>query len=129
MQHHDKTDDWNDGWHTQASTGDSVSPLRDSVVGATKEERECTHKLTARLALKGSAAFTSALLLGNKETGSKGLLRTLGSAAAVGAAGFLASMAAQPSQDDNKKSNDGWRDGHSGYGYYYGDWRLDDDEF
>lgn len=124
MEEHDKTDGWSDGWHTRASTGDSFSTLRDSVVGAAKEERECTRKLTVRLALKGSAAFTSALLLGNKETGSKGLLRTLGSstsAAAVGAAGFLTSMAAQSSTDDHEKRNTsdlGWGDFGDGYGYY-----------
>lgn len=36
MKNHDKTDGWNDGWHTSASTGDSLNTLRDSVLGAAR---------------------------------------------------------------------------------------------
>ncbi|MGO2241095.1 MAG: hypothetical protein ACTH5D_04985 [Halomonas sp.] len=80
-------------------------------------------KLTAKRALKGSSAFTSALLLGNKETGSKGLIHTLGSAtgaATVGAAGFFASMAAHSSSasEDEENRDLGWGDFGDGYGYY-----------
>ncbi|PCF94093.1 hypothetical protein [Vreelandella nigrificans] len=36
MEKSGKTDGWSDGWHTHASTGDSLCVLRDSVVGAAK---------------------------------------------------------------------------------------------
>lgn len=88
-------------------------------------------KRTAKRVLKASAAFTSLLLLGNKETGSKGLVRTVGGAAAAGTTGFLASMAAQSSSasvEEEENLSDGWRNGHSGYGYYFGNWRTDIDD-
>lgn len=94
-------------------------------------------KRAAKRVLKASAAFTSLLLLGNKETGSKGLVRTVGGAAAAGTTGFLASMAAQSSSASVEEEEDdlylhddfyadGWRPGWDGYGHYIGDIRVDD---
>ncbi len=80
--------------------------------------------------LKGSAAFTTALLFGNAETGSKGVLRTLGAASAVamlGATKCLASMAAQSSTKEEEDAGiieDGWGWGADGYGYYRGGFRM-----
>ncbi|WP_193092053.1 hypothetical protein [Halomonas colorata] len=33
MEEHDKTNDWSDGWHTRANTGDSLRVLRDAAIG------------------------------------------------------------------------------------------------
>lgn len=95
---------------------------------------------TAKRLLKGSAAFTSALLFGNRDTGSKGLLWTLGAAtgmAAVGAAKALASAPSTtssqggPEEPSPENMQDGWRNGHAGYGYYFGNHRMDieDEDF
>ena len=92
---------------------------------------------SAKRLLKGSAAFTSALLFGNRDTGSKGLLWTLGAAtgvAVVGAAKALASAPSNNSSQEDQESlfgEDGWRNGHLGYGYYVGHQRIDieDEDF
>lgn len=75
-------------------------PLKDLLQNPDESKR------TAKRVLKASAAFTSVLLLGNKETGSKGLVRTVGGAAAVGTTGFLASMAAQSSSASVEEEED-----------------------
>lgn len=88
-------------------------------------------KRTAKRVLKASAAFTSLLLLGNKETGSKGLVRTVGGAAAVGTTGFLASMAAHSSPASDEEDSlifreEPFNDGFQPDGYYEGGQKLDD---
>lgn len=32
------------------------------------------------------------------------------------------------SHEEEDERHDGWRNGHSGYGYYFGNWRIDDDD-
>ncbi|MCE8005291.1 hypothetical protein [Billgrantia ethanolica] len=92
-----------------------------------------TLQSTKRL-LKGSAAFTSALLFGNRDTGSKGLLWTLGAAAGAAVAGASKTLASPPPDAASKEEVDeeweGWscRNGIDGPGYYHGPFRVDDDE-
>lgn len=40
---------------------------------------------------------------------------------------FTANSSKRPSNAPEAQPKDGWRDGHSGYGFYTGDMRNDDD--
>lgn len=33
-----------------------------------------------------------------------------------------------PSSDGDHATADGWRDGHSGYGFYVGDWKVEEED-
>jgi len=102
---------WSDGWHAQASTTESLRVLRDSAAGVTK-----------------STAQTATTQEGWRRI-ARGAGKVAGGAAVV--AGGVAQAALQSSHNNHALENereDGWRDGHAGYGYYIGEWRVDEDE-
>ncbi|ALM54082.1 hypothetical protein [Halomonas huangheensis] len=92
------------------------------------EEDIASHRShTARKVLKGSAAFTSALLFGTKE--SQGLIRTLGQASAEAGKNVWNSLPEDRTSTpmpDSLEEQDGYRYGHNGYGYYMGGFKVHD---
>lgn len=96
------------------------------------EEDTTSHRShTARKVLKGSAAFTSALLFGTKE--SQGLIRTLGQASAEAGKNVwntLPEDRTSTTTDDETPvyswMKDGYREGPEGPGYYMGGFKVDD---
>jgi hypothetical protein len=104
-------DGWSDGWHTRASTAESLHVLRDSATRAAK-----------------STAQTASTQEGWRRIAS-GAGKVAGGAAMVAggvAQGMLQSAPAD--SEEAKEVKDGWRGGHAGYGYYIGEWRMDEDE-
>ena len=102
---------WSDGWHTQASTAESLRLLRDSATGVAK-----------------STAQTATTQDGWRRL-ARGAGKVVGGAAVV--AGGVAQGVLQSASVDSEEAEevkDGWRDGHAGYGYYIGEWRIDEDE-
>ena len=82
----------------------------------------------AKRTMKGSAAFTSALLFGTNE--SQGLLRTLGQASLEAGGKILAAKTGTDSQDEEEFgyswSKEGYREGPEGYGFYSGGQKIHD---
>jgi|SRR5690554_3701328 len=104
-------DGWSDGWHTRASTAESLRVLRDSTTDAAK-----------------STAQTATTQDGWRRL-ARGAGKVVGGAAVV--AGGVAQGVLQSASVDSEEAEevkDGWRDGHAGYGYYIGEWRIDEDE-
>lgn len=101
---------WSDGWHTQASTTESLRLLRDSAAGMAK-----------------STAQTATTQDGWRRLAC-GAGKVVGGAAVV--AGGVAQGVLQSASVDSEEAEvkDGWRDGHASYGYYIGEWRIDEDE-
>ncbi|WP_353980909.1 hypothetical protein [Salinicola endophyticus] len=91
------------------------------------EQRRQAAKKAARRTMKGSVAFSSALLFGTNE--SQGLLRTLGQASAEAGKNVWSSLpkdsTASPMPDSPEES-DGYRHGMQGYGYYSGGFKIHD---
>ena len=107
----DQQDGWSDGWHTRASTTEVLRVLRDSTADAAKSTAQTatTQKGWRRLA--------------------RGAGKVVGGAAVV--AGGVAQGMLQSASVDSEEAEevkDGWRSGHAGYGYYIGEWRMDEDE-
>lgn len=92
------------------------------------EEGTTSHRShTARKVLKGSAAFTSALLFGTKE--SQGLIRTLGQASAEAGKNVYDAIPENSSSSthgDGYWTKKGYGYGHEGYGYYVNDIKIHD---
>ena len=107
----DQQDGWSDGWHTQASTTEALRVLRDSTADAAK-----------------STAHTATTQDGWRRL-ARGAGKVVGGAAVV--AGGVAQGVLQAADSEEKEAQverqNGWRDGHAGYGYYYGGWRMDDE--
>jgi len=104
-------DGWSDGWHTRASTAESLRVLRDSTADAAK-----------------STAHTATTQDGWRRL-ARGAGKVVGGAAVVAggvAQGVLQAADSEEKEDQVERQN-GWRDGHAGYGYYYGGWRMDDE--
>ncbi|QTP58177.1 hypothetical protein HNO53_05260 [Billgrantia antri] len=104
-------DGWSDGWQTKASTAESLRVLSDSAAGAAKS--------TARTATTPEGWRRIA----------RGAGKVVGGAAVVAggvAQGVLQAADSEEKEDQVERQN-GWRDGHAGYGYYYGGWRMDDE--
>lgn len=81
------------------------------------EEDIASHRShTARKVLKGSAAFTTALLFGNGE--SQGLIRTFGQASAEAGKSVLSALAKGNEESSCPITRGGYREGPDGYGYY-----------
>ncbi|WP_110674239.1 hypothetical protein [Salinicola sp. RZ23] len=94
------------------------------------EERRQSAKKAARKTMKGSVAFSSALLFGTNE--SQGLLRTLGQASAEAGKNVWDALpentsAAQSDSDETWQSvPDGYHHGPEGYGDYMGGYKISD---
>src|SRR5690625_2547138 len=104
---HARQDGWSDGWHTRASTTESLRVLRDSASGVAK-----------------STAQTASTQEGWRRI-ARGAGKIVGGAAMV--AGGVAQGVLQSASVDSEEAEevkDGWRDGHAGYGYYIGEWRI-----
>jgi len=105
----------------------------DDVVSEPPGKDTVSHRpYTARKLLKGSAAFTTALLFGTEE--SQGLVRTLREASAEAGKNVLkgtgeGSSPMQTSESEGYYSymEDGYHLGPEGPGYYVGGIKLDDD--
>lgn len=84
------------------------------------EEDNTSHRShTARKVLKGSAAFTSALLFGTKE--SQGLIRTVGEATAEASKNLLKSQRQTDIENalrSHEEQHGTYGDFGEGYGYY-----------
>lgn len=111
-RHGEQQDGWSDGWHTQASTLDSLRILRDSAaVMAKSTAQTATTQEGWRRIVRGAG-------------------KVVGGAAVV--AGGVAQRMLKAEESEEQKCQtprrDGWGDGHAGYGYYFGGWRMDDDE-
>lgn len=106
----DQQDGWSDGWHTQASTTESLRVLRDSTTGAAK-----------------STAQTA-----STPDGWRRIARSVGKVVVVAGqvAGGVAAAASGPQKADTQTPTDpyaeGWQDGPEGFGYYSGGLRVDD---
>lgn len=153
MENHDKTDGWSDGWHTRANTGDSLGVLRDAAIGVANSavktvttgapDRESkpdgwsdgghanASPRDSLSELRDSVCETAKSTVKTTTTRESWwkIARGTGKLAALSAAvGFVVLRnALQESDYEEEELGDGWRDGHSGYGYYYGDW-LDTDD-
>lgn len=150
MEKSGKTDGWSDGWHTHASTGDSLCVLRDSVVGAAKSAVKTAStdgtndkgkpdgwsddwhaNASPRESL--GALRDSAVKTTTTREGWLKIARGAGTAAAATAAvGFVvlrnALRESHYEEEEQEDSEDGWRDGYEGFGYYYGGFRVDDED-
>jgi len=93
---------WSDGWHTQASTADSLRLLRDSATGVAK-----------------STAQTATTQEGWRRI-ARGAGKVAGGAAVVagGVAQGMLHNSSQPPAENNQDQDLGWGDFGSGYGYY-----------
>lgn len=111
-------DGWSDGWHTQASTAESLKILGESATTTVR-----------------STAKAAATVDGWKRAGSLGGKLVGGSLAlAAGITQGILQNATEPSSDSEEEQagllEDGWRWGADGYGYYQGGFRMpgpDDD--
>jgi len=107
----DQQTGWSDGWHTQASTTDSLRLLRDSAVGVAKSTTQTATTREGWRRIARSAAKVSAGTV------------TL-------AAGIAASTASSTDVPASNAASDpyaeGWQDGPDGFGYYSGGLRVDD---
>ncbi|WP_434986901.1 hypothetical protein [Vreelandella zhaodongensis] len=156
MEEHDKTDGWNDGWHTSASTGDSLNTLRDSVLGAAKATiASATHRdpgdetkaepradadgwsdgrhASARPLESLGALRDSAVKATTTREGWWKIARGTGKvAAATAVVGFevvrnlLHADNLHDEVEEQVDSEDGWRHGFEGTGYYHNGFRIDD---
>lgn len=95
-------DGWSDGWHTQASTAESLRLLRDSATGVAK-----------------STAQTATTREGWRRI-ARGASKAVGGAAVVvgGVAQGMLHHSSQPPAENNQGQDLGWGDFGSGYGYY-----------
>ncbi|WP_249978043.1 hypothetical protein [Vreelandella olivaria] len=108
-------DGWTDGWHTQATPTESLRMLRDSATDAAK-----------------ATAETATTQEGWQRVGrGAGKVIAGGATVAVVVIHGMLQAAAETSHEEEEEENlsDGWRNGHSGYGYYFGDWRTDDEDY
>ncbi|WP_110689428.1 hypothetical protein [Salinicola endophyticus] len=89
------------------------------------EERRQAAKKAARKTMKGSVAFTSALLCGTNE--SQGLLRTLGQASAEAGKKVWDALPERNYEEERRRENEyGYRYGNEGYGYYMNGYKVED---
>src|SRR5690554_6987922 len=95
-------DGWSDGWHTRASTAESLRVLRDSTADAAK-----------------STAHTATTQDGWRRL-ARGAGKVVGGAAVVagGVAQGMLHNSSQPPAENNQDQDLGWGDFGSGYGYY-----------
>ena len=93
---------WSDGWHTRASTTESLRLLRDSAAGVAK-----------------STAQTATTQEGWRRI-ARGAGKVAGGAAVVagGVAQGMLHHSSQPPAENNQDQDLGWGDFGSGYGYY-----------
>ncbi len=154
MEEHDKTDGWSDGWHTRANTGDSLGVLRDAAIGVANStvktvttgapDRESKpdgwsdgihanaspRDSLSKLRDSAVGVAKSTVKTATTREGCWKIARGTGKVAAVTAVvGFevVRNLLQESDYEEEEELGDGWRDGHSGYGYYYGDW-LDTDD-
>lgn len=126
------TDGWSDGWHTHASTGDSLCVLRDSVVGAVKtaatddtNDKGKPDDWHANASPRESlgALCDSTIKTTTTREGWLKIARGTGKVAAVSAAvGFVvlrnALKESHYEEEEESTSDFGWGDFGDGYGYY-----------
>ncbi|WP_445003802.1 hypothetical protein [Halomonas mongoliensis] len=111
--HGGQQDGWSDGWHTQASTADSLRMLRDSATGVAKSTAQsATTQEGWRRVFRGA---------GKVVAGTATVASAVTSAAAT-------SNPEQPVSDAPQEDPyaEGWQDGPEGFGYYSGGLRIDD---
>lgn len=113
-RHSDCQAGWSDGWHTQASTTDSLRILRDSVTGVAK-----------------STAQTATTQEGWRKIAHRAG-KVIGATAAVASGVAAGAAASTPEQSTSSPPPDpyaeGWQDGPEGFGYYSGGLRVDVDD-
>lgn len=89
------------------------------------EEDTTSHRShTARKVLKGSTAFTSALLFGTNE--SQGLLRTLGEASIESSKKALSTYSKVSDEEARRENDFKYRHGPEGDGYYMNGYKVSD---
>lgn len=102
---------WSDGWHTQASTTESLRLLCDSAVGVAKS--------TAQTATTQEGWRRIARRVGKVTAGT--VTMAAGIAAATASSTDVPASTAAPDP-----YAEGWQDGPDGFGYYSGGLRVDD---
>lgn len=102
---------WSNGWHTQASTTDSLRILRDSATGVAKSTAQTATTQEGWRRIARSAAKVSA--------------GTVTLAAGI-AASTASSTDVPASSASSEPYAEGWQDGPDGFGYYSGGLRVDD---